>query len=151
MIYGPPDMLYFDARHSPAGQMGLFPPGSNYQGMTVWPILPTVQFLHEVAFQSLHPQASGVQIEDQRTLPTLAQRYLQRVQAIPIQTTFSYDAATTTISYSERGRRYREQMITVIENWGQMGERPRRRDLQRQRILRPEHRCSNERERFSPE
>ena len=121
MIYWPPDMLYFDARHSPAGQMGLFPPGSNYQGMTVWPILPAVQFLHEVAFQSLHPQASGVQIEDQRNLPTLAQRYLQRVQAIPIQTTFSYDAAMTTISYSERGRRYREQMITVIENWGQMG------------------------------
>ncbi len=121
MIYWPPDMLYFDARHSPAGQMGLFPPGSNYQGMTVWPVVPAIQFLHEVAFQSLHPQASGVQVEDQRNLPTLAQRYLQRVRAFPIQTTFSYDAAMTTISYLERGRRYREQMITVIENWGQMG------------------------------
>ena len=121
MIYWPPDMLYFDSRHSPAGQMGLFPPGSNYQGMTVWPVVPAIQFLHDVAFQSLHPQASGVQVEDQRNLPALAQRYLQRVQAFPIQTTFSYDAAMTTISYSERGRRYREQMVTVIENWGQMG------------------------------
>ncbi|MFC1639631.1 hypothetical protein ACFL3B_02585 [Gemmatimonadota bacterium] len=121
MIYWPPDMLYFDARHTPAGQMGLFQPGSNYQGMTVWPVLPAIQFLQELAFRSLHPQASGVQIEDQRNLLALAQRYLQRVRAFPIQTTFSYDAATTTVSYSEGGRRYREQMITVIENWGQMG------------------------------
>ena len=27
-----PDVLFFDPRRSPAGQMGLFPPGSNYQG-----------------------------------------------------------------------------------------------------------------------
>jgi len=121
MIYWPPDMLYFDARHSPAGQMGLFPPGSNYQGMTVWPIMPAAQFLQEVAHRSLHPQASGAQVEEQRSLPRLAQRYLQRVQAFPMQTTFSYDAATATISYSEGGKRYREQMMTVIENWGQMG------------------------------
>ncbi len=121
MIYWPPDMLYFDARHSPAGQMGLFQPGSNYQGMTVWPILPAIQFLHEVAFRSLHPQASDVRVEEQRNLPALAQRYLQRVQAFPIQTTFSYDAAMTTVSYAERGRRFSEQLMTVVENWGQLG------------------------------
>jgi hypothetical protein len=27
-----PEMLYFDARRSPAGQKGRFPPGSNYGG-----------------------------------------------------------------------------------------------------------------------
>lgn len=121
MIYWAPDMLYFDARHSPAGQMGLMQPGSNYQGMTVWPLMPAIQFLHDVAFRSLHPQAGNVQVEQQRSLPELAQRYLQRVRAFPIQTTFSYDAATTTVSYTEQGQRYREQLIAVIENWGQMG------------------------------
>ena len=121
MIYWPPDMLYFDPRMSPAGQMGLMQPGGNYQGMTIWPLMPAAQFLTDVAFQSLHPQAANPRVEEQRSLPALARAYLQRVQALPIQTTFSYDAATIVVSYSEGGRRFKEQMMTVIENWGQLG------------------------------
>ena len=38
-IYFMPDTIYFDSRGMPASQYGLFPPGSNYQGMTVWPLM----------------------------------------------------------------------------------------------------------------
>lgn len=51
MIRWLPDMLYFDARNSPAGQMGLFPPGSNYMGMTVMPLLSAQQFLAQLPFR----------------------------------------------------------------------------------------------------
>jgi hypothetical protein len=45
MIRWLPDMLYFDARMSPAGQMGLFPPGSNYNGLFFCsPILKQVAY-----------------------------------------------------------------------------------------------------------
>ncbi len=43
MIRRLPDILYFDASRSPAGQMGLFPPGSNYNGMTVYPLMSALQ------------------------------------------------------------------------------------------------------------
>jgi len=121
MIRWLPDMLYFDARHSPAGQMGLFPPGSNYQGMTVYPLMSAQQFLSQIVFPFAHPQASDAQIIQQQNLPKLAQNYQQRVLAFMPQMTFSYDAATMSLTYQESGSRYKEKMVTVIENWGQLG------------------------------
>lgn len=121
MIRWLPDMLYFDARMSPAGQMGLFPPASNYNGMTVYPLMSAQQFLAQIVFPFAHPQASSVQIIEQKSLPKLAQQYQQRVLAFMPQMTFSYDAALLTVSYREGGTRFKEKLVTVIENWGQLG------------------------------
>jgi hypothetical protein len=46
MIRWLPDVLYFDTRYSPAGQMGLFPPGSNYSGMTVYPLMEQEEYVN---------------------------------------------------------------------------------------------------------
>lgn len=121
MIRWLPDMLYFDARMSPAGQMGLFPPGSNYNGMTVYPLMPAQQFLAQIVFPFAHPQASDVQVVEQHSLPKLAHQYQQRVLAFMPQMTFSYDAAIMTVTYQEGGIKYKEKIVTVIENWGQLG------------------------------
>jgi len=121
MIRWLPDVLFFDMRYSPAGQMGLFPPGSNYNGMTVNPLMSALQFISQIAFPYAHPQASGVQIVEQKPLPQLAQNYLQRVRAAMPQLTFSYDAGLMTVTYRENGINYKEKILAVIENWGQMG------------------------------
>jgi len=121
MIRWLPDVLYFDMRMSPAGGMGMFPPGSNYQGMTVWPLMSASQFLADVAFPYAHPQAGGVNIVEQRSLPETARKYRERVQAAIPGATFSYDAAIMTVGYSEGSRHYEEKMVTLIEDWGQLG------------------------------
>ncbi len=121
MIRWLPDMLYFDARMSPAGQMGLFPPGSNYQGMTVYPLMPAEQFLSQVVFPYAHPQANNVTVVDQRKLQSVAQKFQQRVRTAMPFLTFNYDAAVLTVTYQEGGIRYKEKLLAVIENWGQMG------------------------------
>jgi hypothetical protein len=101
--------------------MGMFPPGSNYQGMTVYPLMPAQQFLAQLVFPYLHPGVSGVQIVEQRSLPQLAQKYQQRVRSAIPQMTFSYDAAVFTATYRENNITFKEKMFAVIENWGQLG------------------------------
>lgn len=116
-----PDVLYFDARNTPAGQMGLFPQGSNYQGMTVLNIMSAEQFIKKVAFPYAHPQASNVRTTETKNLTKVANQYGQRVkQAIPYST-MSYDAALVKLIYKENGKQFEEWMVSIIENWGQLG------------------------------
>ncbi len=116
-----PDMLYFDARRTPAGQMGMFPPGSNYNGMTVYPLMSALEFISNIAFPYAHPQASGVQVTEQRPMPKLAQKFQQVAQTVAPMIDFSYDVTIITITYQEGSIRYKEKMFCVIENWGQAG------------------------------
>lgn len=43
------------------------------------------------------------------------------MQAILPQFAFSYDAALVTTTYREGGESYREKMVAVVEDWGQLG------------------------------
>lgn len=116
-----PDMLYFDARNTPAGQMGLFPQGSNYQGMTVLNIMSAEQFIKDIAFPYAHPKATNVKITENKNLTKVANKYGQRVkQAIPYST-MSYDASLAKLVYQENGKQFEEWMVSIIENWGQLG------------------------------
>jgi hypothetical protein len=121
MIRWLPDVLFFDPRMTPAGQMGLLPHGSNYQGMTVYPVMPAQQFISQIVFPYAHPQVRNPQPTEQKRLSALAQKYQQRVHATMPNTTFSYDAAISTFSYQEGNIPYREKIFTFIENWGQLG------------------------------
>ena len=116
-----PDMLYFDARYSPAGQMGMFPAGSNYNGMPVYPLMPASQFITQLALPYAHPQARDVQITDNKALPKLARGYQNRVNQFFPQLGFQYDAALADVTYKEGTAEYTEKIIAVIENWGQLG------------------------------
>ncbi len=116
-----PDMLYFDMSRSPAGQMSLFPPGSNYNGMTVYPIMPAEQFIRQIAFPYAHSTATRIKVVTQKKLPKLAQQFLQLARVVQPMIDFSYDAAMVVFQYAENGRQFEERMLAVIENWGQAG------------------------------
>ena len=116
-----PDILYFDARNTPAGQMGLFPEGSNYQGMQVLNIMSAETFLRRIVFPFAHPNATNIEFLEIKNLEKVAAKYGERVkQAIPYST-MSYDASLIKVKYEEYVNVYEEWLVTIIENWGQLG------------------------------
>ncbi len=119
MMHWYPDMFYFDMRHSPAGQMGLFPTGSNYNGMTVLPLPSAAEYI-EIAFPYARPKATDFKIIEQKELPELA-RAAQKEDRLIIDMGFTYDAAIVTAEYRQNGKQYEEKFVAVIMNLGQAG------------------------------
>lgn len=120
-----PEILFCDARKTPAGQMGLFPPGSNYNGMPVLPLISADEFLTQIVFPQTHPKATDLNVIEVKKSPKLIEKYQKNLANLQSMTNmmfdFSYDSAVVTISYSENGVTYKEKMITVIEDMGQIG------------------------------
>ena len=113
-----PDMSYFDSRMSRAGQMGLFPRGSNYNGMEVQPSMSAAQYLGGMVFPRLHPRARGTRIVQTDPMPAV-QALCQKSPLLKYG--FKYDVAMLTVVYEENGVRYAERLFTVIEHMGQLG------------------------------
>jgi hypothetical protein len=112
-----PDYLYCDTRQMPVGQMGLFPIGSNYNGMPVLPVMTAKQFITDYAFRKVRPNATQVKVVEAKSVPELA-AYYQRQSFIPGSKT---EAALVTFQYQESGRAYREQIMGVTYTLGQLG------------------------------
>jgi hypothetical protein len=110
-----PEIKYCDGRWL----MGMFPPGSNYSGMLVWPLQPPAQFLAQIMFPWAHPRAQGAQMINQQPIPELLQGHLDRARQNGVP--FQYDGAAITCTYQEDGVVYQEWAATVIENMGQLG------------------------------
>lgn len=121
MIRWLPDVQYFDARYSPAGQMGLFPEGSNYQGMTVYNLMSPDSFIRRIAFPYAHPNVQNFKVVESKKLNKVANNYSNRVKQAMPYTTMSYDGAYVKFNYTESGQQYEEVMVCIIENWGQLG------------------------------
>jgi hypothetical protein len=115
-----PDMFYFDTRRSPAGQMGLFPTGSNYQGMTVLPVMTPEQFILNVVIPYAHPTASNVLVTSRKNLPELATA-VKKEDNLLVDLGFIYNAALVTITYSEGSRIFEEKLVAVIMDLGNAG------------------------------
>jgi len=116
MIHWLPDYWYCDTRYSPAGQMGLFPQGSYYNGMMVAPCPGAADFLLRFVFPQLRPDATGFQVLSRDPLPKVIDKY-RRQAVVP---GCSYDAVRLTVRYTQGGVTYKEQMSCVIENLGQI-------------------------------
>jgi Bacterial SH3 domain len=118
-----PDISWFDPRRSPAGQMGLMPMGSNYMGMTVMPLTAAQNFLSQVVFPRYHPGAGQINIVDSRQLPELSKAYHQAAyKVVPMLAgQLRYDAALIRVTYREGNVRYKEMLVTVIEDMGAAG------------------------------
>ena len=115
-----PSMKYADLRGSPAGNMGMFPPGSNYMGMTVFPLLDAASFLSRVAFPYAHKGARNLQVVERKPMPGLAEQVRGSVAWLPVSQGFSFDAAMLSVTYEEGGRQYKEKLVTAIHGWGQV-------------------------------
>lgn len=119
MIRFLPDMNYFDMRFSPAGQMGMFPTGSNYNGMMVLPLLSADQFIQNVVIPYTHPGLVNYDIISTRKSPELLDLCKKEDAFLGIP--FQYDAAIMEINYSENGITYLEALIAVTQDFGQIG------------------------------
>lgn len=120
-----PEILFCDARKTPAGQIGLFPPGSNYNGMPVMPLMSAEDFLVQIVFPQTHPNAQNLKVIEAKKSPKLIEKYIKNLANLQSMATFpldfSYDAAVVTVTYDENGTTYKEKLITVIEDMGQIG------------------------------
>jgi hypothetical protein len=116
-----PDTSFIDMRNAPAGRMGLFPPGSNYNGMTVYPVQDAVSFLMRIAFPYAHPGVQNPRILDRKPLRGMVEEMRLLSGWLPISNQFSYDAALVTLQYSEKGTEYKETMVGGIQNMSVMG------------------------------
>ena len=114
-----PDMKYCDMRASAAGMFGLFPPGSNYMGCIVWPLLSPENFILQVMYRWAHPNGSQPQVLEQRPEPELVQKHQLEQQRMGFSIPGSqYQAATLIYTYQEAGSTYQEMATTGIEYLG---------------------------------
>jgi hypothetical protein len=116
-----PDLLYMDMRRSPAAAM--FPPGSNYNGMLVSPVMNAQTYLTQMVFRREHPQARNVKTLVQAPLPQVAASYDQMAHAMGLPADYRHDAALLVADYDEAGGQFREVLYTAVEQmmggmWG---------------------------------
>jgi hypothetical protein len=114
------DMRYADIAAANPMLAGMFPPGSNYNGMPVAPCPNAHAFISQMAFPYVHPSAQQVTIIKTYPAKDLAQRYQQSLATLPLPMTPICDAGVAILEYTENGIAYKEVWSAVIVNWGQM-------------------------------
>jgi hypothetical protein len=114
------DMRYADIVAANPMLAGMFPYGSNYNGMPVAPCPNAQSFLTQMAFPYIHPSAQQVNITGTYPAKDLAQRYQQSLSILPLPMTPICDAGVVVFEYSENGIAFKEVWSAVIVNWGQM-------------------------------
>ena len=112
-----PELMYMDMRFSPAGQMGMFPNGSNYGGMTVWPKPSAIEFLETMVIPRARPGVRDLRVIERKPLPDIAEAYRKGQQAMMPGISLSYDAGLVTVTYVENKTMYRETFFTAIEDF----------------------------------
>jgi hypothetical protein len=117
-IHWCPTVKYCDVRMTPAAMM--FPQGSNYGGMVVWPLVTPQDFILQNLFPWAHPQGGQMKVLDRSIQSSLVDNYRQRLMQLGFPTQFTYEGGTATYTYLENGQMYKEIGSTIIENLGPM-------------------------------
>ena len=115
-----PEFKFCDMSMNTAGAYGLFPPGSNYQGMLVTPLVPAPQFLLQMMFPWAHPQAINARPLDVQPSRGLVEEFLIARRVRGQQVIFNYEGGIATYQYDEAGITYKEKAFTVLEIGGQL-------------------------------
>ena len=99
-----------------------YPEGSVFNNTLVRRKRSPQNFILEVAIPYSHPEATEVKVISQKPLPELAGLFQQSVDpGLKAVTNMSYQAGMLEYSYTERGFKYYERMVTVIEDYGVNG------------------------------
>lgn len=118
-----PDTRFFDMRRYPGANLSapMFPDGSNYNGMTVMPLISPADFVKLVAVPFAHPHAQNIKITEVQPLTSLAEDYCKlsarQIPGYPL----NYQAAISTLEYTEGNLVFLEKMVCVIEDFGPLG------------------------------
>lgn len=113
-IHWLPDIYYYDASQNLAG--GMFPEGSNYNGMLVLRKRPASVFVKQNLIPYLHPEAGNLEFIDEHEAEGLERILVQNDQMPGMG--MKYDAFVCDYSYNEAGIRFRERMICVVVDMG---------------------------------
>lgn len=114
-----PETYFMDTRWMPAASM--FPPGSNYNGMTVMYLPEVSQFIQQVAFPYAHPGLGNPQAGKYYNLPDVVNRLRQEDAPVMAGAQFGYRAGFQTFYYEEGGQPLEEVIVAAIMDFGQMG------------------------------
>jgi hypothetical protein len=114
MIHWLPDMYYVDLRGSYVA--GMFPAGTNYNGMTVLPKMPAQQFATEVILRWTRGNVSNLIIKENKPAPKVVE--IVRQSDAYLGMNFLYDAVILDYTYSENGIEYYERLLTVVQDMG---------------------------------
>jgi hypothetical protein len=114
MIHWLPDMYYADLRGSYAE--GMFPAGSNYNGMTVIPKMPARQFATEGIIRWTRGNVSNLVIKENKPAPKVIEIIKQSDAYLGMN--FVYDAVILDYTYNENGVEYYERLLTVVQDLG---------------------------------
>jgi hypothetical protein len=117
MIRWLPEMLCIDQKNAFGN-----PEGAVFNNCLVRRKRSPKDLILDVAIPYAHPGASGVTVKSGKELRSLAARYSKSVDpTVAGITNMSYQAYILDFSYKEKGRRYDERMIIVVEDYGVNG------------------------------
>lgn len=112
-IHWLPDIYFADLRGSPAA--GMFPEGSNYNGMPVLHKMDASAFLMNHVFPYVHPQIQASS-SNSRELPEIVK--LCYDTDIVKQMGSKYSSAVVDFIYTDGGIRYKELAFCIIQDMG---------------------------------
>lgn len=116
LLHWLPEITYQDPRYLANSMLGWMSATLPNNGLQSQVCVPPVQFLTEVLFPAVHPQATDVQV-----ISGQAEEELARRQAAQAPMPLAFDAASVIVTYTENSVRYKERLQVCIENMGQMG------------------------------
>jgi hypothetical protein len=114
MIHWLPDMYYVDLQGSYVA--GMFPVGSTYNGMTVIPKMPALQFATDVMIRWNRGNVKNLVIKENKPVPKIIDVIRQADAYLGMN--FGYDAVILDYTYNENGIEYRERLLTVVQDMG---------------------------------
>jgi hypothetical protein len=114
MMHWLPDMYYVDLRGSLVA--GMFPTGSNYNGMTVIPKMPAQQFATEGIIRWTRGSVSNLVIKENNPAPKVVEIIRQSEAYLGMN--YIYDAVILDYTYTENGIQYYERLLTVVQDLG---------------------------------
>ncbi len=117
MIRFCPEIKYCDPRYLVTAHLGLTQVGDLYRDMPVYPVMSPTEYLREIVFPWAHPNASGVEVVEEKAMPELVERYLSYVVS-PLMRNVEHQGGGVTFDYAEGALRLREKAYTVIESLG---------------------------------
>jgi len=134
-FYQFPDARYFDLDRCPTGDLlsGTYPPGSNYNGMTVLAFLTPEQYVKTIAIPAAHPGATGLVVKEVTGFRLLAMEgessgeKMENGNMNPANArladtgTSTFQGALVTVCYTENDTNYNEKFHCLIEDFGEMG------------------------------
>lgn len=112
-IHWLPDIYFADTRGMPAA--GMFPQGSNYNGMPVLYKMDASSFLKGNVFPYLHPQIQPLSAET-RELPEIVKLCYDTDNLKQLGS--QYSASVADFIYMEEGVRYKEVAFCILQDMG---------------------------------